>query len=232
MTKQAAEVLILNGEKTSINAKPLQQYLQTRKEIKFKSHSTACYRGYEGTWEIKDNKLFLVRLKASVEGHDEVGLSYLFPGEDIVFANWFNGNISIDQGKMLDYVHMGNSLYEKNFVMNFTNGVLVNQYVIDNELEYQARVKKRLADQELWEKQKPSILRKEKLQNFLAKFTVITFIVLVLFGVCAAIYYSFIWGAVLGYIVSAIVLGGVILLFVRIITVRKRNKQARLNQEK
>ena len=79
MTAQAGERLLYKGEETWMAAEPLNQYLQNRNDIKFVSPSTACWRGYYGQWEIKDRKLYLIELKAYLEGYREVGLDCLFP---------------------------------------------------------------------------------------------------------------------------------------------------------
>lgn len=142
MTAQVGEALIYNGEKTWIATEPLSQYLKV-KAISFFSPSTACWRGYYGKWEIKDRKLYLIELEAYIEEYKKVGLNYLFPNQKEVFANWFNGEIRIPCGEMLEYVHMGYaSLYERDLFLVFENGILVNQYEVDNEEEYQNRLKK------------------------------------------------------------------------------------------
>ncbi len=144
MTAQIGEKLIYNGEETWMASEPLNQYLQSRTDIKFVSPSTACWRGYFGQWEIKDNNLYLTGLKAYIEDYKEVDLNYLFPGQNIIFANWFNGKIRIPLGEMLNYRHMGYaSLFEKDLFLIFENGTLVNQYEVDNETEYQNRLKQR-----------------------------------------------------------------------------------------
>ena len=137
MTAQAGERLLYNGKVVIMASEPLNQYLIKRNDISFVSMSTACWRGYHGEWEIKDNKLYLIGLKAYLERFKEVGLDYLFPGHDKVFADWFSGHIRIPQGEMLYYIHMGYaSLYERDLFLVFENGILVDQHEIDNEEKY------------------------------------------------------------------------------------------------
>jgi hypothetical protein len=109
MTAQAHEILFLNGYETSMEAEPLNQYLQNRNDITFSPQSSTCWRGYYGQWKIEENKFFLIGLEAYIIGDTEtkVGLNYLYPGQKEVFANWFNGELRIPQGKMLEYVHRG-----------------------------------------------------------------------------------------------------------------------------
>lgn len=142
MTAQEGERLLYKGEETWMATEPLNQYLQNRNDIKFVSLSTACWRGYYGQWEIKDRKLYLIELQAYIKGYGEVGLDYLFPGQNTVFANWFSGKITIPQGEMLAYVHMGYaSIYERDLILEIKNGELINEYVVQNEEEFQKRLK-------------------------------------------------------------------------------------------
>ncbi len=143
MTAQAGEILIFKGETSWMAAEPLKQYLQSREDIQFVPPSTACWRGYHGQWKIKDKKLYLIELTAYLEGYREVGLDYLFPRQNTVFANWFSGKIRIPQGELLYYVHGGyDSIYERDLILVFENGILLDEYIVDNEERYQKRVRK------------------------------------------------------------------------------------------
>ncbi len=185
MTAQAGERLFYKGEETWMAAEPLYQYLQNRNDIKFVSPSTACWRGYYGQWEIKDRKLYLIELKAYLEGYREVGLDCLFPGQNTAFANWFSGKIRIPQGEMLDYVHMGYaSLYERDLILVFENGLLTNEYTVDNEEEYQNRIEKR-------EKEKIEQIEKDAKKKKKDKITtaiVVVSLSLALIGICMGVY--------------------------------------------
>jgi len=133
MTAQIGEILIFKGKQMRMATEPLMQYLQNKKEIKFISHSTACWRGYCGQWEIIDNKLYLTELTGYSPDNKEVDLNYLFPDKKQVFADWFSGEIRIPQGEILEYVHLGYaSLYEKDLFLVFENGILLREYEVDN----------------------------------------------------------------------------------------------------
>jgi hypothetical protein len=54
--------------------------------------STACYRGYLGTWEIKDDQLFLV----SIEGR------FKLLGSEPLLADWFTGFLRVPRGPVVD----------------------------------------------------------------------------------------------------------------------------------
>lgn len=214
MTAQAGERLFYKGEETWMAAEPLNQYLQNRNDIKFISPSTACWRGYFGQWEIKDNKLYLIGLKAYIEGYREVDLSYLFPRQRQVIADWFSGKIRVPQGEMLDYVHMGYaSLYERDLILEIKNGELVNEYVVENEEEFQERLKdKERKEIERLEKQAKN-KKKEKVLTVVA----VILIALVLTGTIIGLNKLIKVGTALAYLTSAIIAIPILLMLIGVI---------------
>jgi hypothetical protein len=85
--------------------------------------STACWRCYKGTWEIKDGRFFL----ASIVG------KYKMLTESPIFADWYSGVLRVPRGKLLHYVHMGyGSVYEEEVHVKIEKGVVVKTKVIDN----------------------------------------------------------------------------------------------------
>lgn len=142
MTAQAGEGLIYKGKETWMRSEPLAGYLAQRRDVNFSAPSTACWRGYVGTWEIKqgisgDYGLYLIELVAHLEDYSEVGLAYLFPeaGKEGVFAHWFTGDLSCPQGELLEYVHMGYaSVYESDLFLSFNKGILVSEKTFKNDL--------------------------------------------------------------------------------------------------
>ena len=137
MTAQASERLIYGGKDIRLCSNPLSLYLK-QTGIKFESPSTACWRGYIGTWEIIENsgveRLYLVELSAHRSYEEIVGVSDIFPGFDRVFAHWFTGELRCPQGALLDYVHGGySSTYEYDLLMEFKQGVFVTTHARHNE---------------------------------------------------------------------------------------------------
>lgn len=140
MTAQAGEVLLYKGKKNWMTSEPLNDYLDNIANIEFVSPSTACWRGYFGEWKIAYKKLYLTHLEAYLEGYEEVDINYLFPDQKNVFAHWFSGEIKIPQGEMIQYIHMGyESIYERELVLTFKDGILTDEKVIDNSEEYERR---------------------------------------------------------------------------------------------
>lgn len=131
MTAQARDILIYNEEELYMSAEPLKSYLQKVKlPHKLVPPSTACWRGYYSKWAIDNKKLFLIEWEGYILDYQKVGIEYLFPGEEFVFAKWFTGKIRIAVGEMVNYIHGGyESVYEGNMFLIFENGELVNEYV-------------------------------------------------------------------------------------------------------
>ena len=106
---------------------PLNDYLKMNGEKPvFEWQHTACRRGYEGTWEISDGKLYLIQLSGVTKAGETVNLETLFPNfAERVFADWYTGTARIPQGKMLEYIHGGYaSIYERDLFIEFDEGVV------------------------------------------------------------------------------------------------------------
>ena len=59
MTRQVTETIYYKKNEYEMKDTPLDAYLR-EKEIRFHHSSSACWRGYVGKWEIKDEKLYLI----------------------------------------------------------------------------------------------------------------------------------------------------------------------------
>lgn len=132
MTAQISEKIIYEGERHAMCTNPLDEFLSLANlGIDFESTSTALWRGYVGTWEIKGDRLYLVELGGRLKNGAEATLETVFPGfADRVFAHWFTGEIRLPQGKILNYVHMGyGSTYERDLLLNIVDGVVIGSSV-------------------------------------------------------------------------------------------------------
>ena len=107
--------------------------MDTRSDVGFISKSTALVRGYIGTWEIKNNQLYLISLLGFVENNKKVDLNYLFPNKTEVFADWFSGDIRIPEGELLNKINLGYaSVFEKDRILTIKEGILISETVKDN----------------------------------------------------------------------------------------------------
>ena len=132
MTAQISEKLLFEGEKHAMCTNPLGDYCALGGELpRFASNCTALLRGYVGTWEIINDRLYLIELHGELESGQDADLETVFPGYgERVFAHWYSGVIRLPQGKMLEYVHMGyGSTYERDLLLEFEKGVLISRRV-------------------------------------------------------------------------------------------------------
>lgn len=135
MTAQFSERLRYNGEDLAMCTNPLGYFFALGGvNPGFESNCTALWRGYVGSWEIVDGRLYLVSISGTLEGGGEASLGSVFPEfPDRVFAHWFSGTIRIPQGKMLEYVHMGyGSTYERDLHLEIDRGVVSKTTVRKN----------------------------------------------------------------------------------------------------
>lgn len=105
-TQQTPDTVRYNDSALSWQGHGLDPVLEAR-GIKLAVRRTDSYDGHIASWEIKDNRLFLVGLLAWIktEGLDgerkieEVGLEFLFPDSKAVFADWFSGEMILVQSE-------------------------------------------------------------------------------------------------------------------------------------
>ena len=134
MTAQVHERLILDGEETSMafcpplpDGHPRILEPQPGEVIGDAAGillaTTACWRGYQGTWEIKDDRFYLVGLRGRLRLREG----------DPILADWFSGVLRVPKGELLQYIHMGfGSVHEQEVHIKIEKGMVVTTRVIDN----------------------------------------------------------------------------------------------------
>lgn len=139
-TAQHPDYIIEKGDTLPIFSNPLEQYFEKtgkREIVDFVGcGSTACWRGYIAYWELRNNKLFLLKITTCNKYCGETKDANLFKmfGTDSVYAEWFSGIIAVPKGKLIQYVHMGySSIYEEEEHLIFQKGFLTSSYVKSNK---------------------------------------------------------------------------------------------------
>lgn len=134
MTAQASERLIFEGHEHAMCSLPLSDFFGFGgRRVEFRAPHTGCWRGYIGTWEVIDGRLYLTALKGWLKSGEEATLETVFPGYKRVFAHWFTDTVRLPQGKRLKYVHMGyGSTYERDILLRFSKGELIERSVREN----------------------------------------------------------------------------------------------------
>jgi len=132
MTDQVREKLIYKRRIYRITEEPLDRYLAKNKTTPpFTFQNTACWRSYEGTWKVKYNKLYLVKLEAFTDDFkNKVGVDFLFPEQKEVFADWFSGVIRLPLENE-DYMPYSIAFFSENgLFLKFKKGLLVNTKLV------------------------------------------------------------------------------------------------------
>lgn len=137
MTAQVHERLVYEGEEMSMTSCPplpsgharlvaaATPDAMKREGVPGIVFSTACWRRYVGTWEVRGGRLYL----------REVAGLYELDGGEPLFADWVSGWLVVPRGELLRYVHMGfESTYERELHLRVESGVVVETREVDNRL--------------------------------------------------------------------------------------------------
>jgi hypothetical protein len=120
MTGQVQENLLYNGRSYALIVEPLEGYLE-QNSLKLEMISTACRRGYIGSWKIEGSSLYLTKLQ-DFQGKELTFMDDYFTGHDgAVLADWFSGHLTCPYGGVVEYVP---SVYkaEKYMILFLENG--------------------------------------------------------------------------------------------------------------
>lgn len=153
-TAQLSDLLIVEGKEFALNTNPLEAELRRKKWTPPENAmiSSANWRGYLATWEIKDGKLLLKDATITVsDPKDEHGFTHksitrdLYPGAAEVFADWYTGALIVPDGKMTRYVHMGyGSSFDHYQVFRVHAGKIV-EHLSMTDAEFEAYKEKKFA---------------------------------------------------------------------------------------
>lgn len=149
MTAQFEETLLFRGHKLRMCSEPLEAYFEAKGGRPDLSSNTALDRGYIGSWEIVDDRLYLTEIWGELRdplGPADLGdfpaltIAHIFPNAgERVFAEWFTGTLRCVQGKRLRYEHIGyNSIYERDIFLEIQRGLLVSDCIRENAPPFRA----------------------------------------------------------------------------------------------
>ena len=130
MTTQVQERIIINGERypliNSLSLPEDDSIIQRKKGLIEKSSN--CWRGYVGTWEIKDDKLYLIDFSSGM---------YDVLTNLPLLADWVTGIGMVATGDMIK--GSGSSWdiarYETETHLNFENGLVVKSITLKNNIQ-------------------------------------------------------------------------------------------------
>ncbi len=127
-TAQYPDKIIYKGKEYSLYSNPLESYFEKNPDKRPKGGimSTALWRGYVATFEVKGSQLFLKDIEiqyndtASKESYPfkwRSVINEVFPGNEQVKIDWLTGLLVIPHGKLVNYVHMGYGSTYKNYIL-------------------------------------------------------------------------------------------------------------------
>lgn len=128
MTAQIPEILIHRGKMLAMCAQPLYPYLNRlskKRRPEFVRTSTTCHRGYVGTWEIRDDHLFLVGIEGVLKtptGRLEATMDNTLPWVKggALAASWVSDRLRCPEGRLVAYVHNAfPGRYERDRIFEF-----------------------------------------------------------------------------------------------------------------
>lgn len=142
---QIPERLRFDGMEEQLMATPLEDYWSgvNPKPPSLSQTSLSCWRGYIGTWEIIDKRLYLIKLDrheirpqgdSFAEENVSVPLEPLFGIQGPVPAEWFSGVLRVARGQVITQVNAGfASVYEEDVYFVVEHGTVVSERVIKND---------------------------------------------------------------------------------------------------
>lgn len=129
-THQVRDLIIIQEDTFELNTFPLEDYFEHHAErpASFTMESTACYRGYQATWTVIGNSLYLIGLTSCHENKENkktiYPISYYLKDKvdenGKVKADWFSGVLNIT---------MNHSYFTK------PNCYLIREIIIENGKE-------------------------------------------------------------------------------------------------
>jgi hypothetical protein len=136
---QVADKIKVDGIDYGLFTNPLELLYETQKRPEFADslggRSTANWRGYVASWEIQDDRLFLVAIDTYLE-KKKISLSELFARRmrnERVFAEWFSGQLRVPEGEQLQVVRIGYaSTYQRDIFLEVQKGRVISRAIVDN----------------------------------------------------------------------------------------------------
>lgn len=113
-TGQNPDYLIYRGDTVVIFSNPLEQYFRLNNnrdipDLKSNCYSSANWRNYIAYWILRNDSLFLIKIIPPVkncEGNIDGNILKMF-GNEIAFANWYNGTLKYLEANCFQVVTWG-----------------------------------------------------------------------------------------------------------------------------
>ena len=136
-TAQYPDKIFFNGKTYSLHTNPLEIYFEKYPDKKPKGGlmSSALWRGYVATFEIRDSQLIVKDIEIQIwdttsgKNNDikwKSVLNEVFHEKKDMKVDWLTGLLVLPYGKIVNYVHMGyGSTYENYYLLEIDKGDFV-----------------------------------------------------------------------------------------------------------
>lgn len=128
-TEQSQESLIYKGQSLALFSEPLESYFDAQHpRPDFPQTCTGEWKGYHGTWEVKEGVLYLIKLQEPCPKPDAADIfsEQIFHQKPPLEATWVSGSMQVayedkglmltfDKGKLVQEEPLGYSPYDKRF---------------------------------------------------------------------------------------------------------------------
>ena len=89
-----------------------------------------CDRGYEGTWELQDGRLYLIKLVGTLRNGQRASVATFFPNSpERVFANWYSGRLIEPDINPTKYMTGSNCVYDCDLFIDIEMGLVSEAYL-------------------------------------------------------------------------------------------------------
>jgi hypothetical protein len=135
-TEQYPDRIIYKGTEYMLFINPLEKYfsINPEKRPKINIVNSASWRGYEATFEILNNELYLkdINIEITVENSRKTEwvsvLQDYLNDQQYLKLDWFSGVLVIPYGEQIKVGHMGyNSIYENYILLEIDSGNLLSE---------------------------------------------------------------------------------------------------------
>jgi len=171
-TEQIPDKLIYKGKEYELQTNPMESYFKKYPDKRPKGAiSSACWRGYVATFEIKNNQLYLKDIEVEFWNKGKINsksvLNKLFPKQEMIKIDWFTGLLIIPYGEIVDQAYLSldyGSLYEHYILLEIENGNLNREKQFEHQEYEEFKDKKFQAYKETEEYKKTKEELKEAVQ--------------------------------------------------------------------
>ncbi len=149
MTAQIPDVISINGSRKSLTScppVPPPERLDTLEKVPLPPigiermvNTTACWRRYQGIWEIRDDRLYFIGMRTGISDGPRESFRLIEP----LLADWVLGILVMPEGKLVEYLHMGHaSLYQRERYIEVVEGRITDSHELDDPVKITAYRKK------------------------------------------------------------------------------------------